>query len=140
MGVLALVHVTFVALTFAGLPGLGGVDVAGLGALTAPAGEEADVGADPVEQTVPEAVTDAPPSPEGASGDDDQPTGDDPSSATAAPTTTAAAPAATTTVPPATTTQPTTTLPGNGPGTAVPSPSSTVPDKGGPPTSHPRDQ
>jgi hypothetical protein len=32
---------------------------------------------------------------------------------------------------------PTSTLPGNGPGSAVPSPNSTVPDHGGPPTSRP---
>jgi hypothetical protein len=134
VGLVALVYVGFVGLTFAGLPGLDGVDVAGLGSLTAPAGEDADVGTDPVEQVVPEVVADADhgDGPAAATAPDD---GDQPAAGTGAttiPATTTTAPAATTTTSPVTT-----TVPGNGPGTAVPGPNSTVPDKGGPPTSRP---
>jgi len=142
VGLLVLVHVTFVGLTFTGLPGLGGVDLVGLGSLTAPAGGRADVGTDPVEQIVPEAVIEPDredvPTPT-TSGHDDQLTGAPVATTTAPPTTTTAP--ATTTVPLAATPgATTTTLPGNGHDTAGQSPSSTVPDKGGPPTSHPRDQ
>lgn len=119
-GGLALLYVAFVGLTFTGV---GRIDAAGLGQLTNPAGEQADVGQDPVEATVPAAVsatdpdtttTEAPASP-----DEDAP----------AAVSTSTVPATTTTLPATTTT----TRHGNGEN----APSSTVPDKGGPPTSRP---
>lgn len=135
-----MAYVAFVGLTFAGAPGLGGLEVAGLGSLTNPAGEQADVGRDPVEQAVPDAVA-------GATGQGGVPTTAvatdhgaataGPAATTAAPHTTATTPVTTTTLVPATTT---TTRHGQGPTTSVAGPNSTVPDKGGPPTSRPNGQ
>lgn len=122
LGILAFTYVGFVGLTFAGAPGLGQLDAPGLGQLTNPSGDQADVGADPVEQPVPAAVA--------PDGDTVQaPADPTPTSAPAEPPTTAATPATTATTAPTTTT----VVHGNG-GT----PNSTVPDKGGgPPTSRP---
>jgi hypothetical protein len=121
----ALTYVGFVGVTFAGVPGLAGIDAAGLGQLTNPAGDQADVGSDPVEQAVPAAVDDggvAPGPPTSVAPGDGGPatsTGASPTTATSAPTTTTLATTTTTT---------------HGHGTATPN--STVPDKGGgPPTS-----
>ena len=134
LGALALVYVAFVGLTFAGVAGLDRRDPAGLGALTSPAGDHADVGSDPVEQAAPDltggsgldgltAATD---------GTDDGDASTEPSATRATPTT--MSPATTTTGVPATTT---TTVHGRGPTTSDHTPNSTVPDKGGPPTSLP---
>jgi hypothetical protein len=123
-----------VALMFAGAPGLGDVDLAGLGSLTHPAGEQADLGTDYQEQPVPPVVAD--PGPDDAATTPDRA---DPSIVPDASTATALPALATTSSATTTTTSstPTSTLPGNGPGSAVPSPNSTVPDHGGPPTSRP---
>ena len=128
VGGLALVYVTFVGLTFAGAPGLGGLDAAGLGQLTNPAGDETDVGSNPVEQAAPEEVADEPAGP-AVVADATVPEASSPAT-TAGGSAVTAPPAPTTTVPATTTT---TT---HGHGTATPN--STVPDKGGgPPTSRP---
>jgi hypothetical protein len=129
LGALALVYVAFVGLTFAGLTGLGRLDAAGLGALTNPAGDRADVGSDPVEQTAPDVA--------GATGLAAATDGTDQGEASAerpvTQATTSTAPPTTTGVPATTTT----TLHGRGPTTSDHTPNSTVPDKGGPPTSLP---
>ena len=133
---LALAYVAFVGLTFAGAPGLGGLEVAGLEPLTNPAGEQADVGRDPVEQAVPDAVAGVT-GPAAADGADQGATSAEPVTTVVAPATTATAQVTTTTAVQATTT---TTRHGHGPTTSVPGPNSTVPDKGGPPTSRPSGQ
>jgi hypothetical protein len=129
LGVLALVYVAFVGLTFAGLTGLGRLDAAGLGALTNPAGDHADVGSDPVEQAAPD-VADATGLTAAEATDQGEASASQPATqvtaSTVPPTTTPGAPAT-----------PTTTLHGRGPTTSDHTPNSTVPDKGGPPTSLP---
>jgi hypothetical protein len=131
VGVLALGYVLFVGLTLAGIPGLGEVGAPGLGSLTQPAGEQADVGPDPVEQAVPaEVAQPQSEAPASAPTTSEAVAQAGPTSAPESSTTTTS-----TTVPPVTTT--TTAVHGNGPGAAVPGPNSTVPEKGGPPTSRP---
>lgn len=131
-GAVALAYVVFVGLTFAGAPGLGKLDAAGLGQLTNPAGERADLGSNPREQAVPAAVA-------GGVGVGIQAAGPgpgetSPATSTPAPVSAATVPATTTTTAsPATTT---TTRPGHGTNTSAPTPNSTVPGKG-PPTSRP---
>jgi cytoskeletal protein RodZ len=132
-GGVALAYVVFVGMTFTGVPGLGQLDAPGLGQLTNPAGEQADVGSDPVEQALPDGIA-------GVAGSDGATTTTTGTSgqgdASTAPATTAVSPITTTTLAPATTT----TVHGQGATTSVPSPNSTVPDKGGPPTSRPGGQ
>lgn len=137
-GLLAFAYVLFVGLTFSGVPGLDEVGAPGLGSLTQPAGERADVGSAPVEQAVPAAV--AGPKADGAPPEVPADAYTTPAGAavplpptsTPVPATTTAPTTAPTMQAPTTTT---TTVHGNGPGTAVPGPNSTVPDHGGPPTS-----
>jgi hypothetical protein len=142
-GLLALAYVVFVALVFAGAPGIGELAVAGLGPLTNPAGDEADVGSRPVELAVPEKVTgQADPATGPTSGDGQNDQNGQVGAPNEAVASTAVTPGSgsTTTVPPATTTLPataTTTVHGNGRPDEAPGSNSTVPDKGGPPTSSP---
>jgi hypothetical protein len=130
LAVAALAYVTFVGATFAGVPGVGRFEVAGLGALTNPAEDRADVGSDPVEQAAPGTVVGVAESAGTSTADRTSPGG-----ASAGPTTTTPPSATTAVVATATTSVPattTTTVHGHR-GT----PNSTVPDKGGPPTSRP---
>jgi hypothetical protein len=133
LGALALVYVAFVGLTFAGVAGLGRFDAAGLGSLTNPAGDHADVGSDPVEQAAPDVADRT-----GLEGLVTTTDGTDQGEASAEQ---AVMPATATTVPPATTivspTTTTTAVYGGGPPAGDHTPNSTVPDKGGPPTSLP---
>jgi hypothetical protein len=138
LAALTLVYVAFVGLTFAGVAGLGRFDAAGLGALTHPAGDHADVGSDPVEQAAPEVA--------GRTGLVTATDGTDQGEASAeqavTPATATTVPPMTTIVPPTTTTTgmpatTTTTVHGRGPPTSDPTSNSTVPDKGGPATSLP---
>jgi hypothetical protein len=141
LGALALVYVAFVGLTFAGVAGLGRFDAAGLGSLTHPAGDHADVGSDPVEQAAPDVA--------GGTGLEDLVTttdgtdqGEASSERAATPVTATTVPSATAIVPPTTTTTgvpatTTTTVHGGGPPTSDHTPNSTVPERGGPPTSLP---
>jgi hypothetical protein len=139
LGALALVYVAFVGLTFAGVAGLGRFDAAGLGSLTNPAGDHADVGSDPVEQAAPDVA--------GRTGLEGLVTTTDGTDQGEASAEQAVMPATATTVPPATTIVPptttttgvttTTTVYGGGPPAGDHTPNSTVPDKGGPPTSLP---
>jgi hypothetical protein len=121
-GGLAFAYLVIVAATFAGVPGLGRLEAPGLGELTNPAGDRADVGPDPLVQAAPEVVSDL-----AGSGPGVAPGATDGSEAVAS----------TTTAPAAATTSSTTTVHGAGSTTTAPTPSSTVPDRGGPPTSQP---
>jgi hypothetical protein len=145
-GLVASVYVAFVGLTFAGVPGLGEVGAPGLASLTQPAGDQADVGRDPVEQAVPAAVAQpaadasATGQPAAATVPIDGATQATPTSAPGSATTTSPTTPPTTAPSAATPSTTSTTLRGNGPGSAVPGPNSTVPDHGGPPTSRPSAQ
>jgi hypothetical protein len=138
--VVVVAYVAFVGSTFAGVPGAGRLEAPWLGALTNPADGGADVGSDPVEQSAPAAVVGvADPAPSSAR-DRTNPGEVSAEPATTPPTTAApagAGSAATTTSVPATTT---TTVHGHRGNPNGSSPSSTVPDKGGPPTSSPAGQ
>ncbi len=128
-GALALAYVLVVGVTFAAIPGFGRLEAPGLGPLTNPAGDQADVGDEPVERPVPVQVAEAADEPPVDDGEDTATAGspmDDPASLMpTAPTST------TTALPTATTVH----------GRSSATPSSTVPDNGGsgggPPADHP---